>query len=142
MKSILISMIFLIYIPSVLYAQSLSNGDRVVYDSEYSKKIQINAGSPEDAKNLFIDISSLENSDFEVKFSANKCFKPFIIMGAKISELFSGFSLRDLGIGVGANIHISESFSYYAKYSSATTKAKSLVAIDSSSMYLGIEYSF
>ena len=142
MKSILISVVFLIYIPSVLYAQNLSNDDRLIYNSEYSKKIQINGSSPISAKNLFIDISSLDNNDYEVKFSANKCFKPFVIMGAKISEFLSGFSLRDLGIGVGANIHVNESFSYYAKYSSSTTKVKSLVSIDCPSMYLGIEYSF
>ena len=75
-------------------------------------------------------------------FSVNKYFKPFIIIGAKISEFLSVFNLSDLSKGIGANIHMNESFSYYAKYSSSIIEDARLVGINSSAIYVGMEYNF
>ena len=142
MKNIIISLIILFYMPSALFANDLSEDEYCVYDSEYFQKIQIKNDSLRSVENLSIDVTSLENNDFEVLFSVNKYFKPFIIIGAKISEFLSVFNLSDLSKGIGANIHMNESFSYYAKYSSSIIEDARLVGINSSAIYVGMEYNF
>ena len=142
MKSIIVSVLILLNMSNLLFAYDLSEGESCMYDSEYFQKIQINSDSIDSAKNLFIDVTSLENNDFEVKLSVNKYFEPFIIIGAKISDFLSAFSLSDLSKGIGANIHMSESVSCYAKYSSSTIVDARLVGIDSSAIYVGVEYNF
>ena len=142
MKNIFISMMILIFVQSTLLAKSLSDGDVSMYDSEYFQKIQLKNDLFEGVDNLSVDVTSLENNNFELKLLVNKHFKPFVIVGAKVSELLSSFNLDDFNRAIGANIHISESFSYYAKYTSSIVEHETLLIINSSATYVGIEYSF
>ena len=142
MKSILISMIILIYIQTTLSARELSAIESSMYDSEYVEEIQIKNAPERKAGGLAVNVIQLEDNNFEVKFSANKYFKPFVIIGAKISEFLSNFSLDNLNKGIGANIQMNESSNFYAKYSSCSILDERLLSINSSAMYVGIEYSF
>ena len=142
MKSILISMIILIHIQTTLSAKELSGIESSIYNSEYVGEIQIKNAIEGSTDGLDVDVTQLEDNNFEVKFSANKYFKPFVIVGAKISEFLSNFSLDNLNKGVGANIQMNESSSFYAKYSSCSILDARLISINSSAMYVGVEYSF
>jgi len=142
MKKYFMFMLILLSVCTTLGAKEVLSSGVSEFDVKYLEKMKVDVSALKSKDELSVDVSSSEGGTYEVKLTVNRYFKPFVIIGAKVTELLDSFNLKDLGKGFGANLHISNSLKYYAKYISKSVGDDILLRYNSSAMHVGVEYSF